>query len=364
MKIAILVKQYLPDFGGTEIATYNIALQLAERGHQIYVLTGGLEEASGETPKSNFTVYRFEFPHIPLVGVSFMWLKMVQKLGEIQPDIVHIQDINIGIPGYITQKMFHIPYVIMTQGLDVYSPDSLDRVISRRIFSRAASVIALTRHMKSCIQKTVPREVEVVPNGVDLTPFKAVSRNTHDQSRTILFVGRIVPVKGLDILLEAMESVVRQIPEVTLRIAGVGEEKENLQQQVKKLHLSGRVEFLGMVDHHNIPSLMKNSDIFVLPSLSEGFPLVLVEAMAAGLPIVATDVKGVSEIIEDGVHGFLVKPKDHRGLSEKILLLLNNPTLREEISRNNTNAAEQYGWSAIAERLEKIYQKSLRIPSS
>jgi glycosyltransferase involved in cell wall biosynthesis len=123
------------------------------------------------------------------------------------------------------------------------------------------------------------------------------------------------------------------------------------------MHLEDYVKFIGQVPNEQIPSLYDAADVLVLPSLSEGFPVTVLEAMASGLPIIATRVGGLPEVIEEGRNGFLVEPKNPKQIAEKILLLLENNKLRENISKNNIRKAMSYSWQNIVQQLEKVYHK-------
>lgn len=144
-------------------------------------------------------------------------------------------------------------------------------------------------------------------NGVDVCQFVSpINERVGDgESITIGALGRLTYQKGFDVLVEAMALVVAEHPHVVLRIGGVGEERESLQQLVKQLKLEDSVELVGFVD--NTPKFFQSIDLFCLPSRWEGFGFVLVEAMSSGLACVAFDVSNVSEIVVDGQTGVLVE---------------------------------------------------------
>lgn len=122
-----------------------------------------------------------------------------------------------------------------------------------------------------------------------------------------------------------------------------------------KSRLAECVLFTGYIPE-NLKSLYyRAADIFVLPSFSEAFPLTLLEAGASGLPIVATDVGGISDILHDGINGFMVKTGDPEDLTEKILTLLGDDKLRERLGKKGQMLAEQYSWESVAEETEKLY---------
>ncbi|KDE54373.1 glycosyltransferase family 4 protein, partial [Methanoculleus sp. MH98A] len=176
-----------------------------------------------------------------------------------------------------------------------------------------------------------------------------------------VFVGRLHPVKGVQYLIEAVAIVHQEIPDVKLVIVGDGIERSRLDELAEKLNLNGCIQFAGQVPQESIPQLMHQADVFVLPSLSEGLPVVLLEAMAAGLPIVATNVGGNPDIVEEGVNGYLVNAKNSEEIADRLLVLLQNDEIQEEISANNREKVEMFTWDRVAEAVEEVYQKAIAL---
>jgi glycosyltransferase involved in cell wall biosynthesis len=116
---------------------------------------------------------------------------------------------------------------------------------------------------------------------------------------------------------------------------------------------------IGQISNDKVPEYMGASDVLVLPSLSEGFSLVVLEAMASGLTIVASKVGGLPELIEDGKNGFLVAPKDAKALADRILALLDNEELRQDMVMNNRNKVQRYSWESTVSQLEEVYRHVL-----
>ena len=133
--------------------------------------------------------------------------------------------------------------------------------------------------------------------------------------RRILFVGRLVPVKGVSVLLGAFGHIASAFPDATLTIVGDGPDRAELQAKAAKLGLDNRVAFTGALSQQQVAARMATSDLFVLPSFAEGLPVVLMEAMASGLPVIATPVAGIPELVEDRVTGRLVEAGDEKHLA-------------------------------------------------
>src|SRR4029077_3934379 len=158
-------------------------------------------------------------------------------------------------------------------------------------------------------------------------------------------------VKGIPVLLEALARLREAHPDVELALAGDGPDRAQLEAEAHRLGIADRVRFLGYQSSDHVRSLLQETDVFVLPSFAEGVPVVLMEAMASGVPLVSTRVAGVSELVEDGVAGFVVPPGDVGALADAIDALLADPSLRQRFgaARRRTVAREfdvgrEAGW--------------------
>lgn len=178
--------------------------------------------------------------------------------------------------------------------------------------------------------------IEVIFNAI--TPFRV---NSEDRKRVrqklglgeddffLLAVGRLVYEKGHEFLIQALPKVIRQFPNITTGICGIGPLQAQLEGQISALGLGDRVRLLGQWE--NIRELLAAADAFVLPSRWEGLPMALLEAMMAGLPVIAARVQGVEEVIEHGTQGLLVPLENPEELSKAILQLLNDPDQRRKM---------------------------------
>lgn len=367
MKIIILVSLFPPkSLAGTEIATYNIAKHLAKRGHEVHIITQHDRGLPKETLEKGFRVHRISIPKIKLGGLLLYALKGLLLIKRLNPDIVHAQNILMGLACILAKKLFRIPCVVWGQGSDVYLPWKFKWLISKFVLSNADALIALTEHMKKKMYDLLGYErndVFIIPNGIDLelfdgctNKFSQLSLKAKRGEKVILYVGRLDSVKGVKYLIEAIKILRdRGLRNMKLLIIGDGAERRSLERLVGKRNLKDCVAFVGKVPHDEIPAYMASADVFVLPSLSEGFPIVALEAMAMGLPIIATKVGGLLEIIKDEENGFLVEPRNPVEIAEKCTLLLTNDDLRTSISRNNREKAKDYSWEKVIERLEKVY---------
>lgn len=198
-------------------------------------------------------------------------------------------------------------------------------------------IIALTKKLKNNALKITNNNVkiEVIPNGVDIKRFVVCTSKKNSNRKTLLFVGRIHPIKGLKYLVNALCILKNKCGiKLDLLIIGDGEYKKNLVSLVSKYNLNNQVFFLGSIDNNEIPLYYEKADIFVLPSLEEGMPNAILEAMASGVPIVAANVMGINDILTDNINALLFKKADHLDLANKICFLAENKENADQLALN------------------------------
>jgi len=308
-------------------------------------------------------VHRVPWPNIRFFGGLFFLINSARLLKKINPDIIHTQIIEFGKDIFLLDKLLRKPYVIWARGSDVnFLFINKNSFMLKQTLKNADAVISLTDDMKKKIKKFHDREIFVIPNGIDLNGFEGLSKvelrkkfGLNKTEKTILYVGTLRPIKGLTYLIEAVKNTDEK--NKRLFLVGYGEEREHLENLVKKLKIENIVTFVGKVPNKDVFEYMVASDVLVLPSLSEGFPNVILEAMASGLPIIATKVGGIPKIVNNEVNGFLVDPKNAKQICEMLLLLFKDEKLREKISDNNKIEAKKYSWESVINDLEKVYYK-------
>jgi colanic acid/amylovoran biosynthesis glycosyltransferase len=174
----------------------------------------------------------------------------------------------------------------------------------------------------------------------------------------ILFVGRLAPVKGPDVLIAALDRLVRQGRLVQLRFAGDGPARAGLERAVAHLGLTQRVIFEGWQNADRVQALYRQADVFALPSIAEGIPVVLMEAMAMEIPCVTTRITGIPELIRDEIDGLLVAPSQEEELAAAIARLLDNPQLRLRLGRSGRQRIlEDYDLRRNTQHLAAIFRE-------
>lgn len=312
----------------------------------------------------------------PLKDALTFW-RLFRLIREGGYQIVHTHISKAGVLGRLAAAAAGVPVVLHTYHGDVFQ-SYFSPFKSRLLLALEQAAAAVSDRLIEVSRATLRRHVAygvappgrfvVIPNGIDLTPFDRPAPDAGEARATLGLplkapvvgtVAALVPVKRLDVLLSAMETVLHRLPDAALVIVGDGNQRPLLEGRAGAPPLCGRVRFLGL--RHDIPALMPAFDALVLSSDEEGCPTSPIEAMAAGRPVVATDVGGVSEVVRHGENGLLVPRRDPEALADAILSLLRSPDRARAMGlRGRQIAQERFDARRMVERVDALYQELLR----
>ena len=267
-----------------------------------------------------------------------------------------------GLIGALLSRMLNKPHVAVEHSgaLHLLAGMRGGARLARFIIGGCHQVVTVSDDLKQKLLALCPGasgKAEVIPMGVQQR--EAVHNAQSELERTILFIGRLTEVKGVDVLLKAAQ----QIDGAQLLIAGDGEQRNKLETLAQNLSVNSK--FLGQVEAMRRDHLLSSCAAIVIPSRvladgrTEGTPVVCLEAMAAGLPVVASSVGGLAEVIIDGHNGLLFEPGNQVMLAEKLKLVLDDAALRRKLSRNAQLTASDYSWSRIGARFSEIIKGTL-----
>ena len=210
--------------------------------------------------------------------------------------------------------------------------------------------------------------IKILPPGLDREKLKINLENKTEsilqdnKSSIILCIGHCIPRKGIIYLIEAFSKINRQ----NFKLYIVGKTDKNIQYYnkvqslIEQLELSQEIYLLNRVEQKTLISLYSQAEFFVLPSLKEGFGIVLLEAMYYGLPIITTNVSAIPELVIDGENGLLVNPSDANDLAKALSILIENPDLRQKMSKNGRQRIEEgYYWEQTKSQFLSVVQKLL-----
>jgi glycosyltransferase involved in cell wall biosynthesis len=243
-----------------------------------------------------------------------------RALRDTKPDIIHAHGFKAAFYGKLTAPA-SAALIITHHGKSAHTIKvKVYEFIEEQVMKRSKAVIAVSHDMKRMLVRAGIREskISVVENFLTTRVIKAQSKGT--SSLKLLFVGRLSPEKGCDVLIESMKILEKE--KISLTIVGDGIEKVNLEKKVSGLNLASMVHFVGF--KHNVNEFMASSDALVMPSYREGQPLTLIEACCMGLPIVASNVGGIPDLIKENENGYLCPPGDSNQLAQTLKQLLKN----------------------------------------
>ncbi|MCI0595790.1 MAG: glycosyltransferase [candidate division Zixibacteria bacterium] len=296
----------------------------------------------------------------------FFNIGLVKKLAkELKPDILHAHyATSYGFLGALGRFR---PLVISSWGMDVLGfPETspFHRRLLRWSLSRADAVCATSHQLAEATKKYLPKEKKttVTPFGVDPQVFRS-SSNDRIPGVTIGIAKTLEPKYGVEYLIRAFALVHKKIPTIRLLIIGKGYLQIGLQKLAAELQLSEKIEFVGRVPHKDVPNWLGKIDVFVNPSVheSETFGVAVVEASAMEIPVVVSRVGGLPEVVQDGVTGFLVPPKDVNALAEKIELLASDENLRRRMGKAGREFVKKnYDWNENAKIMERLYDSLVK----
>jgi phosphatidylinositol alpha-1,6-mannosyltransferase len=178
----------------------------------------------------------------------------------------------------------------------------------------------------------------------------------------VLFVGRLIPRKGLNYLIAAAKLVAKEQRDVLFLLVGNGPLRNTLTAEVQAAGLAGNFRFLGDVGERELTELYRCCDVFALPSVQEGQGIVLLEAQASAKPVVAFNVSGVAEAVRNGETGLLVKPADSEALAGALLKLLSDASLRQKMgARGRAFVQSELSWDICAQKLLAAYREAMQL---
>jgi glycosyltransferase involved in cell wall biosynthesis len=378
MKMLFICKCSPLKEGGAEARSKEVAFELARRGHEVTILCAktDLREPADETRNRvriicrkvlpDFLLKRAPYPGYFLLGASSLFLMFhvraflkKEKFDFVREDISPFPPSGLlalkRLPAQKRVAVVHNLSGTLKGWIKFYGPVYglagylMDRFLRAGILKYDRIICAGKWFADELKQfPKIADRVVYVPNGVNLDLFKSDGAEPNDSvSLRLLSVGRLVETKGHRYLIEAMAKIKNEFPQMKLDIVGDGQLKQQLRELAERLGVGDRVEFLPLVAHDKMPEIYRRYDFFVMPSVFEGLPISLIEAMATGLPIIATDIPGITSILDRSA-ATIAATENSMDLAEKMRWAFLN---REEVLKKALVAyemARRYDWQITA----------------
>lgn len=270
---------------------------------------------------------------------------------------------------YQLTKKTNIPFIVTSHGGDLYGLQGY--ILTQEKKKVAESSIAMTvvsSAMKAYLeeQNIYPKRLQIIPMGIDLrtrfVPNPSIERKQYE----LLFVGRLVPKKGVNFLLEALAILIKKFPQLRLRIVGFGPEETSIKVQIQDLNLDHVVDFIGSMPQERLPELYQSATAFVAPFIranngdQEGLPVAFMEAIGCSCPAVVGQVAGIEDLLGSDFKDVAVNPKNIQELVSAISQILEQPELAlKRAERIRQNAIDFIDWENVAERYALLLDQSI-----
>ncbi len=392
MRVLMLSWEYPPhSVGGLGTHVAQLAPRLAAQGIEVHVITPGTDNSAPiEVPQRGLTVHRVvgsgaQTPH-DIVAASEAGNGSLERAArELAAqvggfDIVHGHDWLVGHCGVALKYAWGVPLVATVHSMELgrsqgHLGSGYARAIDgteRWLSIEATRVITASNYMSDQVRRffNIPADkIQVIYNGVNVSEQPALNNGERVEFRAryaeagqpiIVYVGRIVAEKGVQVLVDAAPDVSRDLGGARFVVAGTGSYASEVRYRAEERGIAENFIFTGYVSDDERDRLYEVADVAVIPSLYEPFGIVALEAMARGCPVVASDTGGLSEVIQPHETGILTRPGDAGSLSWGLVHTLQHPDWASERARNARLQVERvYNWRSIATQTIAAYHTAL-----
>lgn len=346
--------------GGAQNVFDQLATGLEYRGHE--VVRAWREPSTKATGPEwvfplaslRFIGYKATLKNVPAMLAS-LW-RLAKGLYRIRPDVVNIHFVRAeAVYFLLLRRVFGYRLILSFHGSDALATGH-NLVFVPHLIRRADAVTAVSEQLGEAVRALAapsPVPLWVIPNGVPLG-FWTASAVQERRFRSIITVGRLVQVKGHDVLISAMAHLRQVLPDATLTVIGEGPERPTLEAEVEQAGLRSAITFMGSQPADIVRDQLQQANVFVLPSRNEGFGVALLEAMACGLPAVATAVGGVPEVLTSEA-GILVAPEEPEMLANALATLLKDPILAAAMGCAARMRAQSYSLEEVLDAFERLF---------
>ncbi len=370
------------DAGGMNVYVRELVSSLAQAGADatVYVRRWAADLPDEVEVEPGFRVVHVDAgpPGLAKEGLPAIVDRFTDVVGaalEAEPvEVIHANYWLSGVAGHRLKHELGLPLVATFHTLARVKADTGDPEPQARVDAEAEVVACadvITANSVHELHELVshygadPDRIEIVPPGVDHAFFSPGSRTGArdalglDDGPVLLFVGRIQPLKGVDVAVETLAGL--GLDDARLLIVGGSsgvegdDEVERIERLIEARGLGDRVTMIPPRPHHVLSTYYRAADVCLVPSRSESFGLVALEAAACGTPVVAADVGGLRTLVDHGRTGFRVTGRDPAAYAEATRSILDSPLLADELSRHGAEVAATYTWTTMAARLRRVY---------
>ncbi len=380
LRIGLFTDTYAPQVNGVSVSLQMISEGLTKRGHQVTIFAPRFPGYKDDQPNV-MRLPSLKYLNNPPIYVAVLGTpRSTWKLTREHFDVLHAHSpASVGLLAYLTASTKRLP-LIYTYHTSITDYTHYIKFIggtglikrAAAWFSKASTdlgdqiVVPSPKFYRLLLQQKVKQPITIIPNGIDLSMFKAVKNPGALRKRLgiaqdapiMLTVGRIDPEKRLDFIVEAFSLLADRVPNAHLVFAGDGSARKHVEEKANSTKVKDRIHFLGMVNRSELPDIFQDADVFLSASTTEVHPISVIEAIASGLPFVAVKDEAFEGMLEHGLNGYEV-PLDVNQYADVLADLLPDRERLKRFSEHSLALSQKYSIETQVRSLEKLYMEAI-----
>jgi len=377
MKIAFFTETWFPNVDGVVVAISSAKRELEKRGYEVFVLTAGGQNKKRRGDGGHvFNFPSIDFPPYPAYKLAvFPYPEAEGIVRKNKIDVIHSHGMGpMGVAALFVSAILDKPLIgtlhtNIQEATHYIVPLKPMQKMMRRVawrylrwyYNQCDAVVVPSEYMRRECRAHGIRNVLSISNGIDLKEFRPGKKVLWKDRTVVLYVGRMVKEKNLDVVIRAAKKVEKKIPNVLFVMVGSGPAEQHYKESVKTHGVGNLFLFVSGVQPKDVPQYYHNADVFVFPSMFETQGLSGLEALACGLPVAGADYLAIPDIVKTGKNGHLFKPHDAKGCADAIHYCVRN---KKRLSKGAIKSVQPHSIDKSASRLLSLYSKSLVMPRS
>ncbi len=380
LRIGLFTDTYAPQINGVSISLQLVSEGLQKRGHQVTIFAPKFPGYKDDQP-GVVRLPSLKYLNDPPIYVAVLGTpRSTWSLSRKHFDVLHAHSpLTMGFLAYLTASTKNLPLIYTyhtsitdyTHYLKVIGGTAVIRHAARWFSATSTNlgdqiVVPSPKFHRLLLEQKVTKPIQVIPNGIDLSNFKAAKNPGSFRNRLglksdapiLLSVGRVDPEKHLDFLIDAFARMADHVPETHLVFAGDGSARKKLEEHAAATNVNDRIHFLGMVNRTDLPDLLHDATVFLSASITETQGIAMLEATAAGLPVVAVEDDAFEGMFENGENGYQCA-LDVDAFAKILSDLLKDESKLERFGRKSVELSRKFSIEGQVQSLEALYIESV-----
>lgn len=376
MRIAFFTETWFPNVDGVVVAISSARNELERRGHEIFVLTAGGRRKNKNNSGRVFSFPSIDFPPYPAYKLAvFPYPEAEGIVRKNKIDVIHSHGMGpMGVAALFVSAILDKPLIgtlhtNIQEATHYIIPIKPMQTVMKKVawrylkwyYNQCDAVVVPSEYMKKECKAHHIKNILAISNGIDLNRFRPGEKTMWNDRTVVLYMGRMVKEKNLDVVIKAAKRVEKKIPNVLFVIVGNGPAEQYYKDRVKEHGVGNLFLFISGVQPKDVLQYYHNADVFVFPSMFETQGLSGLEALACGLPVAGADYLAIPDIVKTGKNGHLFKPHDVKGCADAIHYCVRN---KKRLGRGAIKSVQSHSIDKSISRLLSLYNRVLIMPRS